>query len=65
MCTKSDILTPKTTGLTHGAYIYLETQTVEECIRHADAALHLWLGVDCLNMSDNGMIYFDIQQVDE
>lgn len=35
------LLTPKTTGPAHGAYIYLETQTVVECIRHADAALHL------------------------
>lgn len=44
MCAKviyAVILKPKTTALTHHAYIYLETQTVEECITHADAALHL------------------------
>lgn len=46
------------------SYIYLETQTVEECVTHADAATHLWLGTGCLNRVYNGMIDFGIQQVD-
>lgn len=59
MCSKSTkviyyiILTTKTTFLTH---VYLETQTVEECISHSDAAIHLRLQIGCLNRADNEMI---------
>lgn len=68
MCTKviyCVILTPRTAALTHRASIYLETQTLEECVSHADAALHSRWGLDGLNRADNGMIYSDFQQVGE
>lgn len=48
----------------HIIHTHLEMQTLEECITHPVAAIHLWLQTGCLHRADNGMTDFVMQQVD-
>lgn len=49
--------------ITH-SYIWKHKQWRNAPVMPRRLPLHLWSRVGCLNRADNGLIYFDVQQVD-